>query len=170
MSECFNVLNNFCFQVYAQKSHTLTSLQLSNFFTQPRNQTVNFLQAASNARFILQVTPRWGGDVGVADTFGILAALLLAGGKCNLGYHIQVGHFSKIVQPAFGIFSLISWRKTNSMAKDLLHLLHPQIRYHSDVYIFSWEPALWTLMSQDRVLLLRMMMRSKNNHCNFRQL
>ena len=29
--------------------------------------------------------------------------------------------------------------------------------------IFSWEPALETVMSVDRVLLL--MMRSKNNHC-----
>ena len=31
----------------------------------------------------------------------------------------------------------------------------------NSLVIFSWEPALWTLNSQDRVL------RSKKNHCNF---
>ena len=37
--------------------------------------------------------------------------------------------------------------------------------------IISWEPALWTLMSGDRVLLLMtMVMMSKKKHCNFRQL
>ena len=38
-----------------------------------------------------------------------------------------------------------------------------QVFKYTGVNIFSWEPALWTLMSQDRVL-----MRSQKIHCNFR--
>ena len=37
------------------------------------------------------------------------------------------------------------------------------------LHLFSWEPALETPMSGDRVLLLMMMMMSKKKHCNFRQ-
>ena len=43
---------------------------------------------------------------------------------------------------------------------------HPKSIIIGVVQIFSWEPALWTLKSQDRVLLLLLL--SKKKHCNFR--
>ena len=141
-------LRHFVFRNYVQ----ICKRKVSKFDSKKNSWVLKF-QKFSNFKFFRFPAPVWLSDI-------FLAGNQLYELKCP-----RRGWWCGGPKKSIAIFGYKQWLFSIEMKTKLVQNIQTFIHSRFPAF-FSWEPALWTQVSQERVLLLMMMM-SKKNHCHF---